>query len=86
MEVCQAYKTARLKWKKRYAELEQRCREAEQREDWFRVESLGEALVHLEEHSDFRKCYHCKKRGCPAQFDGFASWEPMDSNCRMIQL
>ena len=86
MKVCQAYMDARAKWKRRYAELEAREREAERAEDWFRVESLGESLVHMEEHSGFKKCFSCKKRGCPAQFDGFASWEPMDENCRMVEI
>lgn len=86
MEVCQAYMDARAKWKRRYAELEAKEREAERAEDWFRVESLGEALVHMEQHSGFKKCLSCGKRGCPANFDGFVSWDPMDENCRIIEI
>ena len=86
MEVCQAYMDARAKWKRRYAELERRYEEAEHAEDWFRVESLGEALVHMEQHSGFKKCLSCGKRGCPANFDGFVSWDPMDENCRIIEI
>lgn len=82
MEVCQAYMDARAKWKRRYAELEAK----ERAEDWFRVESLGEALVHMEQHSGFKKCLSCGKRGCPVNFDGFVSWEPMDENCRMVEF
>ena len=82
MEVCQAYMDARAKWKRRYAELEAK----ERAEDWFRVESLGEALVHMEQHSGFKKCLSCGKRGCPANFDGFVSWDPMDENCRIIEI
>ena len=82
MEVCQAYMDARAKWKRRYAELEAK----ERAEDWFRVESLGEALVHMEQHSGFKKCLSCGKRGCPANFDGFVSWDPMDENCRMVEF
>ena len=82
MEVCQAYMDARAKWKRRYAELEAK----ERAEDWFSVESLGEALGHMEQHSGFKKCLSCGKRGCPANFDGFVSWDPMDENCRIIEI
>lgn len=79
MKVCKAYLKARAAWKRRYAELERRYEEAE------RAEHIGEALAELEQHSGFTKCFSCGRKGCPAHFDGFVSWEPMDEKCRIIE-
>lgn len=73
MKVCQAFKNARTKWQEEYDELNRHCEAAENAEQWERVERLGDRLVAMEEHSGFRKCLHCGKRGCPARLDG--SWE-----------
>ena len=85
MKVCKAYLKARAIWKRRYAELEQRYEEAERAEQWSRAERIGEALAEMEQHSAFKKGYSCGRKGCPAHFDGFVSWEPMDENCRIIE-
>ncbi|HCG27063.1 MAG TPA: hypothetical protein DE060_11760 [Lentisphaeria bacterium] len=85
MKVCKAYQKARAAWKRRYAELEQRYEEAERTEQWDRAEHIGEALAEMEQHSGFKKCFSCGRKGCPAHFDGFVSWEPMDENCRIIE-
>ena len=86
MEVCKAYLEARAKWKRRYAELERRYEEAERAERWDHAERIGEALAQMEQNSGVKKCLSCGKRGCPANFDGFVSWEPMDENCRMVEF
>ena len=82
MKVCKAYLKARAIWKRRYAELEQRYEEAERAN---RYTYSGEALAEMEQHSGFKKCYSCGRKGCPAHFDGFVSWEPMDEKCRIIE-
>lgn len=79
MKICKDYLKARTAWKRRYAELERRYEEAE------RAERIGEALAELEQHSGFTKCFSCGRKGCPAHFDGFVSWEPMDEKCRIIE-
>ena len=86
MKVCKAYSEARIIWEKRYAELERRYLEAEQTEQWDRAERIGEALVEMEQHSGFKQCFSCGRKGCPAHFDGFVSWEPMDSSCKTLPL
>lgn len=86
MKVCKAYQKARAAWKRRYAELERRYEEAERAERWDHAERIGEALAQMEQNSGFKKCLSCGKRGCPANFDGFVSWEPMDENCRMVEF
>ena len=86
MEVCKAYLEARATWKRRYAELERRYEEAERMEQWDRAERIGEALAELEQHSGFKKCFSCGRKGCPAHFDGFVSWAPMDENCHMVKI
>ena len=86
MKVCKDYLKARAVWKRRYAELERRYEEAEHAEQWSRAERIGEALAELEQNSGFTKCYSCGRKGCPAHFDGFVSWEPMDSSCKTIKL
>ena len=86
MEVCKAYLEARAKWKRRYAELEAKEREAERTEQWDRAERIGEALAQMEQNSGFKKCFSCGRKGCPAHFDGFVSWEPMDENCHMVEF
>lgn len=86
MKVCKAYLEFRTTWKRRYAELERRYEEAERMEQWDRAERLGEALAEMEQHSGFKKCFSCGRKGCPAHFDGFASWEPMDENCHMVKI
>ena len=86
MKVCKAYLEARAAWKRRYAELERRYEEAFRSEQWSRMERIGEALVEMEQHSGFKKCYSCGRKGCPAHFDGFASWNPMDKMTAQIQL
>ena len=85
MKVCKAYLKARAAWKRRYAELEQRYEEAERTEQWDRAERIGEALAEMEQYSGFTKCFSCGRKGCPAHFDGFVSWEPMDEKCRIIE-
>ena len=85
MKVCKAYQKARAAWKRRYAELEQRYEEAERTEQWDRAEHIGEALAEMEQHSGFKKCFSCGRKGCPAHFDGFVSWEPMDEKCCIIE-
>lgn len=85
MKVCKAYLKARAAWKRRYAELERRYEEAERAEQWDRAEHIGEALAELEQHSGFTKCFSCGRKGCPAHFDCFVSWEPMDEKCRIIE-
>ena len=86
MEVCKRFKDKRKKWLRRYAELERRCEEAEQQEKWDRAERIGEALADMEQHSGFQKCLMCRKKGCPAHFDGFASWEPMNENLHQVRI
>lgn len=86
MKVCKVYLEFRTTWKRRYAELERRYEEAERMEQWDRAERIGEALVEMEQHSGFKKCFSCGRKGCPAHFDGFASWEPMDENCHMVKI
>lgn len=86
MKVCKAYLKARAAWKRRYAELERRYEEAERTEQWDRAERIGEALAEQEQHSGFTKCFSCGRKGCPAHFDGFASWNPMDKMTAQIQL
>lgn len=86
MKVCKAYLKARAAWKRRYAELERRYEEAERAEQWNRAFRIGEALVEMEQHSGFKKCFSCGRKGCPAHFDGFVSWEPMDSSCKTLRL
>lgn len=86
MKVCKAYLKARAAWKRRYAELEQRYEKAKCAEQWDRAERIGEALIEMEQHSGFQKCFPCSRKGCPAHFDGFVSWEPMDSCCKTIKL
>lgn len=86
MKVCKAYLEARAAWKRRYAELERHYEEAFRTEQWSRMERIGEALVEMEQHSGFKKCYSCGRKGCPAHFDGFASWNPMDKMTAQIQL
>ena len=86
MKVCNAYLEFRTTWKRRYAELERRYEEAERMEQWDRAERIGEALAEMEQHSGFKKCFSCGRKGCPAHFDGFASWEPMDENCHMVKI
>ena len=86
MEVCKAYKENRKKWLRRYAELERRYEEADRKEQWNRAERIGEAILEMEEHSGFAKCFSCGKKGCPAHFDGFASWEPMDENLHPVRI
>ena len=86
MEVCKAYKENRKKWLRRYAELERRYEEADRKEQWNRAERIGEAILEMEEHSGFAKCFSCGKKGCPARFYGFASWEPMDERPRRGNL
>lgn len=86
MKVCKAYLEFRTTWKRRYAELERRYEEAERMEQWDRAERIGEALAEMEQHSGFKKCYSCGRKGCPAHFDGFASWNPMDKMTAQIQL
>ena len=86
MKVCKAYLEFRTTWKRRYAELERRCEEAERMEQWDRAERIGEALAEMEQHSGFKRCYSCGRKGCPAHFDGFVSWEPMDENCHMVKI
>lgn len=81
-----AYLEARAAWKRRYAELERHYEEAFRTEQWSRMERIGEALVEMEQHSGFKKCYSCGRKGCPAHFDGFASWNPMDKMTAQIQL
>lgn len=73
MEVCKAYMEAQANWKRRYAELERREREAEQAGNWARMEMIGDELVRQEEHSSFKKCFSCDKADCPARFSGFAA-------------
>ena len=86
MDVCKAYLEARTTWISWYAELERSYEEAECAEQWERAERIGEALVELEQHSGFKKCLFCGRKDCPAHFDGFVSWEPMDSSCKTLQL
>ena len=86
MKVCKAYLKARAAWKRRYAELERCYEEAEHAEQWDRAERIGEALAEQEQHSGFTKCFSCGRKGCPAHFDGFASWNPMDKMTAQIQL
>lgn len=86
MKVCKAYLKARTAWKRRYTELEQRYEEAECAEQWDRAERIGEALAEQEQHSGFTKCFSCGRKGCPAHFDGFTSWNPMDKMTAQIQL
>ena len=64
MKVCKAYLKARAVWKRRYAELEQRYEEAERAEQWDRAERIGEALAEMEQHSGFKKCFSCGRKGC----------------------
>ena len=85
MKVCKDYLKARAVWKRRYAELEQSYEEAERAEQWNRAERIGEALAEMEQHSGF-KSYSCGRKDCPAHFDGFASWNPMDKMTAQIQL
>lgn len=73
MEVCKAYMEAQAGWKRRYAELERREREAEQAGNWARLEVIGDELVRMEEQSSFKKCFSCDKAGCPARFSGFVA-------------
>lgn len=73
MEVCKAYMEAQSNWKRRYAELERREREAEQAGNWAGMEMTVTRLVRLEEHSSFKKCFSCDKADCPARFSGFAA-------------
>lgn len=86
MKVCKAYLEFRTTWKRRYAELERRYEEVERMEQWDRAERIGEALAEMEQHSGFKKCFSYGRKGCPAHFDGFASWEPMDETTAQIQL
>lgn len=86
MEACKAYLEARTTWKRRYAELERRYEEAERMKQWDRAERIGEALAEMEQHSGFKRCYSCGRKGCPAHFDGFVPWEPMDETAAQIQL
>ncbi len=86
MDVCRKFKENRRKWVRRYAELERRYAEAEQQKKWDRAERLGEALVEMEQHSGFQPCFQCGKLGCPAHFDGFVSWEPMDDHLHQIRI
>lgn len=86
MKVCKAYLEFRTTWKRRYAELERRYEEAERMKQWDRAERIGEALAEMEQHSGFKKCFSCSRKGCPAHFDGFASWKPMDFSCKALQL
>lgn len=85
MKVCKDYLKARTAWKRRHAELERRYEEAECAEQWDRAERIGEALVELEQHSGFTKCFSCGRKGCPAHFDGFVSWDPMDSSVASLK-
>ena len=86
MGVCQEFKENRKRWLRRYMELERRMTEAEQQEKWDRAERIGEALLEMEENSGFRPCFSCKKQSCPAHFDGFASWEPMNENLQLVRV
>ena len=86
MEVCEEYKKNRRKWMRRYAELERRYKEADRNEQWDRAERIGDALADMEQNSGFQKCLMCRKKGCPAHFDGFASWEPMDENLHHVRI
>ena len=86
MKVCKDYLKARAVWKRRYAELEQSYEEAERAEQWNRAERIGEALAEMEQHSGFKKCYSCGRKGCPAHFDGIGSWTPMNSSSKTIKL
>ena len=86
MEVCKAFRENREKWQRRYAELERRCEDAEQQGNWDRAERIGEALAEMEQHAGFKPCFSCGKRGCPAHFDGFASWDPMDENLHQARI
>ena len=63
MKVCKDYLKARTAWKRRYAELERRYEEAERAEQWNRAERIGEALVEMEQHSGFKKCFSCGRKG-----------------------
>lgn len=85
MEVCQEFRENRKRWLRRYMELEWRMTEAEQQEKWDRAERIGEALLDMEEHSGFKTCFSCKKRSCPAHFDGCVSWNPMDENLHPVE-
>ena len=90
MKVCKAYQKARAAWKRRYAELERRYEEAERAEQWNRAERIGEALAEMEQHSGFielnGKPCSCGRKGCPAHFDGFVSWDPMGETTAQIQF
>ena len=86
MDVCEEYKENRQKWMRRYAELERRYEEADRKEQWDRAERIGDALADMEQNSGFHKCLMCRKKGCPAHFDGFASWEPMDENLHQVSI
>jgi len=85
MGVCQEFKENRKRWLRRYIELERRMTEAEQQQKWDRAERIGEALLEMEEHSGFKTCFSCKKRSCPAHFDGCVSWNPMDENLHPVE-
>jgi len=86
MEVCKRFKDKRKKWLRRYAELERRCEEAEQQEKWDRAEQIGEALIEMEQHAGFQPCFNCNKKDCPAHFDGFAAWDPMDEKLHQVRI
>ena len=86
MNVCKKYRRSRKRWLSRYMELEQRMTEAEQQEKWDRAERIGEALLDMEEHTGFKPCCSCKRRGCPAHFDGFVSWDPMNENLHQVRI
>ena len=85
MGVCQEFKENRKRWLRRYMELERCMTEAEQQQKWDRAERIGEALLEMEEHSGFKTCFSCKKRSCPAHFDGCVSWNPMDENLHPVE-
>ena len=86
MGVCDEFRENRKRWLRRYKELERRMTEAEQQQKWDRAERIGEALLEMEEHSGFKTCFSCEKRSCPAHFDGFASWAPMDENLQPVRI
>ena len=86
MNVCKKFRKNRSRWRRQYAMLERKSAEAERRQQWDAVERIHEALVCMEQPAGFKPCCNCKRRGCPAHFDGFVSWDPMNENLHQVRI
>lgn len=61
---CNSRKEFIKEWKRKYSELERMIKEAEDNEQYNRVDRLGDRLANMEMNSEYLPCLSCGLKSC----------------------